>query len=279
MAIEIVLETHSTSVDNELGRAVGWSASELSELGRTQAVELGRRRRSDAIAAVFSSDLVRAAQTAAIAFDGSPIPILHDWRLRECDYGQRTGSPAEEARTVRRRVPRPALPRRRKLAAGHRPGRPVSRRPAVALERPAIPGHRPHRDQMGPGAFHQWHRTGRNWPKSTSAGRPAGNSGSLDPRSGNSRYRSGRVKMRIYPRDVASRVVCTFRDRAERALVTCSGRRTTHCADLPRTRLAFCRDYPVSGQRSARGSERNGREGQRKRRGSPPQRRERVPRR
>ena len=25
---------------------------------------------------------------------------------------------------------------------------------------------------------------------------------------------------------------------------------TTHCADLPRTRQAFCRDYPVSGQRN-----------------------------
>jgi broad specificity phosphatase PhoE len=96
-----VFETHSTSVDNELGRAAGWSASELSELGRTQAAELGRRRRSDGIAAVFSSDLVRAAQTAAIAFDGSPVPILHDWRLRECDYGQHTGRPAQEARTVR----------------------------------------------------------------------------------------------------------------------------------------------------------------------------------
>lgn len=101
MSIGIVFETHSTSVDNELGRAAGWSASELSELGRTQAVELGLRRRSDGIAAVFSSDLARAAQTAAIAFDGSPIPILHDWRLRECDYGRHAGRPAEEARAVR----------------------------------------------------------------------------------------------------------------------------------------------------------------------------------
>jgi broad specificity phosphatase PhoE len=101
VSIGIVFETHSTSVDNELGRAAGWSASELSELGRTQAVELGRRRRTDGLSAVFSSDLVRAAQTAAIAFDGSPIPILHDWRLRECDYGQHTGRPADEARAVR----------------------------------------------------------------------------------------------------------------------------------------------------------------------------------
>lgn len=105
MPIEIVFETHSTSVDNELGRAVGWLPSELSELGRTQAVELGRRRRGDRIAAVFCSDLVRAAQTAAIAFADSPSPsppVLRDWRLRECDYGQLTGRPAEELRAVRR---------------------------------------------------------------------------------------------------------------------------------------------------------------------------------
>jgi 2,3-bisphosphoglycerate-dependent phosphoglycerate mutase len=102
VAIEIVFETHSTCVDNELGLAAGWSASELSELGRAQAVELGRRRGSDRLSAVFCSDLVRAAQTAAIAFAGSPVPVLPDWRLRECDYGQRTGMSTEEARVIRR---------------------------------------------------------------------------------------------------------------------------------------------------------------------------------
>ena len=54
------------------------------------------RRRDDGIAAVFSSDLGRAVETAAIAFDGSGIPALHDWRLRECDYGQLNGMPADE---------------------------------------------------------------------------------------------------------------------------------------------------------------------------------------
>lgn len=101
MAIEILFETHSTSVDNEFGRAAGWSASELSELGRAQAVELGRRRRSDGLAAVFCSDLLRAVQTATLAFDGSAIPILPDWRLRECDYGKHTGWPAEKVRALR----------------------------------------------------------------------------------------------------------------------------------------------------------------------------------
>jgi 2,3-bisphosphoglycerate-dependent phosphoglycerate mutase len=57
---------------------------------------MGRRRRSDGISAVFASDLRRAAQTAQIAFGDTDIPILYDWRLRECDFGQRNGTPAIE---------------------------------------------------------------------------------------------------------------------------------------------------------------------------------------
>jgi alpha-ribazole phosphatase/probable phosphoglycerate mutase len=94
MAINIVFETHSLTVDNDHGRATGWLPGDLSEKGRILAAELGRRRGHDGIAAVFSSDLARAAQTASIAFAESGIPILYDWRLRECDYGQRNGMPA-----------------------------------------------------------------------------------------------------------------------------------------------------------------------------------------
>lgn len=79
------------SEDNERGAASGWTPSRLSTLGREQAKELGRRRATDGITAVFSSDLRRAVETADIAFRDSGIPILLDWRLRECDYGERSG--------------------------------------------------------------------------------------------------------------------------------------------------------------------------------------------
>lgn len=103
MATEIVFETHATSVDNEASIASGWSDCPLSDVGRERAQALGERRRDDGIAVVFSSDLRRAAETAQIAFSESGIPILHDWRLRECDYGELNGAPRDQVHADRAR--------------------------------------------------------------------------------------------------------------------------------------------------------------------------------
>jgi len=94
MSVEIVFETHSWSTDNDRGMATGWLPGELSERGRALARELGERRRDTGLAAVFCSDLRRAVQTAQIAFGSTDLPILLDWRLRECDYGRLNGAPA-----------------------------------------------------------------------------------------------------------------------------------------------------------------------------------------
>jgi hypothetical protein len=67
----------------------------LSTTGREQARELGRRRADDGTAAVYTSDLGRAVETAAIAFRNSGIPVHHDVRLRECNYGELNGGPVE----------------------------------------------------------------------------------------------------------------------------------------------------------------------------------------
>jgi broad specificity phosphatase PhoE len=93
MTVRIVYETHSTSVDNEEGFATGWLGGGLSEVGRERACALGQRRRDDGIDVVIASDLNRAIETAQIAFGGSAIPVLLDWRLRECDYGEMNGMP------------------------------------------------------------------------------------------------------------------------------------------------------------------------------------------
>lgn len=101
MSIEVVFETHALSEDNERGIATGWLPGDLCSRGRANAAEMGRRRSDDGIAAVFTSDLRRSVETAEIAFAETEIPILHDWRLRECDFGERNGSPAAELRLDR----------------------------------------------------------------------------------------------------------------------------------------------------------------------------------
>jgi len=101
--VDIVFETHATTEDNERGVATGWLPGGLSAAGHAQAQELGRRRRDDGLAAVFSSDLARAVQTTVVAFANGSVPVLLDWRLRECDYGKLNGAPAGDVRAGRRR--------------------------------------------------------------------------------------------------------------------------------------------------------------------------------
>lgn len=94
--VRIIFESHATTLDNRDGLASGWFDVELSELGREQAVDLGRRYANDAqIAVIFCSDLQRSFKTAEIAF-GNKHPIIRDPRLRECDYGTMTRAPKTE---------------------------------------------------------------------------------------------------------------------------------------------------------------------------------------
>ena len=90
----LIFETHATSLDNERGLASGWFDVDLSPAGEAQARSLGERRRLEALAAVYCSDLRRAWRTAEIAFAGRALPIVRDARLRECDYGRLTRQPA-----------------------------------------------------------------------------------------------------------------------------------------------------------------------------------------
>ncbi|MER6948104.1 histidine phosphatase family protein [Nonomuraea sp. NPDC000554] len=100
MAVRLIYETHSITVDNEIGIATGWLPGELSAAGRELAAELGARRRD--VDVVYASDLRRAVQTAEIAFpDGKEIRL--DSRLRECDYGIYNGRPVTEVAALRRR--------------------------------------------------------------------------------------------------------------------------------------------------------------------------------
>jgi broad specificity phosphatase PhoE len=97
----------STTIRMLLG-LIAPTDGQLSEQGMALAAELGRRRRNDGVAAVFSSDLGRAVQTVEVAFGGSGIPVHLDARLRECDYGVWNGMPV--SRLERERVRRVSQP-------------------------------------------------------------------------------------------------------------------------------------------------------------------------
>jgi alpha-ribazole phosphatase/probable phosphoglycerate mutase len=103
VSVAIVYETHSISEDNERGIATGWLDGRLSERGRQLAAALGERRRHDGIAAVFTSDLGRAVETAAIAFAGADLSPVKDARLRECNYGEWNGMPVARLEAERLR--------------------------------------------------------------------------------------------------------------------------------------------------------------------------------
>jgi broad specificity phosphatase PhoE len=96
--VTLVFETHSITDDNENGIATGWLPGRLSAGGREQARLLGERRRDDGLSVVVASDLERAVETVDLAFAGSDLPVLLDWRLRECDHGSMNGAPVGDLR-------------------------------------------------------------------------------------------------------------------------------------------------------------------------------------
>ena len=107
MPVELIYETHATTLDNERGIATGWRPGRLSARGRAEAAEMGERHRGTGITAVVSSDLARAVETTTIALGDSGIPVHLDARLRECDYGELNGRPRDD---LGRRVGRIDVP-------------------------------------------------------------------------------------------------------------------------------------------------------------------------
>lgn len=86
--MEIFYYVHGTTYDNESKSASGWNNVELNELGKEQAINLGKNTPFE-FDILFSSDLVRAVNTAELAFP--QFKAVADSRLRECDYGDFNG--------------------------------------------------------------------------------------------------------------------------------------------------------------------------------------------
>ncbi|MBT4651699.1 signal recognition particle-docking protein FtsY [Candidatus Woesearchaeota archaeon] len=92
--VKITYFVHGTTTDNEDHKATGWNPGELSELGITQAKELGEKVKEKNFEVVFCSDLKRAIDSAELGFKDK-YEIIQDKRIRECNYGDWNSKPKD----------------------------------------------------------------------------------------------------------------------------------------------------------------------------------------
>lgn len=83
---------------NRIGRWQGWVASPLNDHGCRQAQKLAYFVRNLGLSALYSSDLVRARQTAELLAEQLDFPVLYDERLRERHVGVWQGMTIDEMR-------------------------------------------------------------------------------------------------------------------------------------------------------------------------------------
>lgn len=99
---KLLLVRHGqVSIDNR-GRYWGHTDIPLSAEGRMQAGRLRDRLSKERIAAVYSSDLARALDTAAIIVSNHRVPVSRCLELREINFGEYEGLTFDE---IKRRYP------------------------------------------------------------------------------------------------------------------------------------------------------------------------------
>ena len=89
MKTEIIYFVHGTTYDNATEKCSGWKQVELNELGKQQAKNLGEVTKELKFDVIFTSDLIRAIDSANIAWPN--FEKIQDNRLRECNYGDYDG--------------------------------------------------------------------------------------------------------------------------------------------------------------------------------------------
>jgi 2,3-bisphosphoglycerate-dependent phosphoglycerate mutase len=108
---ELILIRHGETAWNRERRMQGQTDTPLSDLGRAQAAAVAQRLAQHDFAAIYSSDLTRAWDTAAAIAQVSGHAIVREPRLRECTFGLFEGLtyvemaqryPAEHARFLLR---------------------------------------------------------------------------------------------------------------------------------------------------------------------------------
>jgi len=100
MRLELVYETHSTSVDNDRGNTTGWLPGELSEI--LPRAGPGPRASADGTTAPpWSTRPISAARSRRLRSRSPARASRFVTRLRECDYGDLNDAPVETVTAVR----------------------------------------------------------------------------------------------------------------------------------------------------------------------------------
>lgn len=95
-ATRILAVRHGETAWNRDTRIQGHTDIDLNEHGRWQAARLGAALREEPIAAIYSSDLKRARDTAQAVADGHGLPIHTHIGLRERGFGRFEGHTWDE---------------------------------------------------------------------------------------------------------------------------------------------------------------------------------------
>ncbi|MBA3633142.1 MAG: histidine phosphatase family protein [Acidobacteria bacterium] len=99
LVTRLYLVRHGQSAGNAEGRFGGHSPTPLSKLGREQAEITAKALAKERITAIYSSDLLRAVQTAEPLADILGLPIIKTSAFRERKVGVLEGKTFDESKT------------------------------------------------------------------------------------------------------------------------------------------------------------------------------------
>ena len=88
--VRFYIVRHGQTLLNSLDRAQGWADSPLTEAGKQMVADIGQKLKGIDFDAVYTSDMLRATQTAELILEANGkngVPIERDVRLREWCLG------------------------------------------------------------------------------------------------------------------------------------------------------------------------------------------------
>ena len=100
MATRVFLVRHGATVLSAEDRYAGSVDVALSDEGRAQARALGKRLAGEPLAAVYTSPMSRAQDTARLIVDGRGLDVATVPEMRETDHGHWEGKTREEIRAA-----------------------------------------------------------------------------------------------------------------------------------------------------------------------------------